>query len=124
MFGPYAVRGLVDLVLSVVTAVPLAAGALLFYGLSTSTGNVTFSSLLQSRVPEDLRGRAFAGFDVLWQTGRLLSLLGGGLLADAVGIRAVYLLGGLLLLAAAAVGALGARDNEARTRALAQAGQC
>jgi len=124
VFGPYAVRGLVDLVLSVVTAVPLAAGALLFYGLSTSTGNVAFSSLLQSRVPEDLRGRAFAGFDVLWQTGRLLSLLGGGLLADAVGIRAVYLLGGLLLLAAAAVGALGARDDEARTRALAQAGQC
>ncbi len=124
VFGPYAVRGLVDLVLSVVTAVPLAAGALLFYGLSTSTGNVAFSSLLQSRVPEDLRGRAFAGFDVLWQTGRLLSLLGGGLLADAVGIRAVYLLGGLLLLAAAAVGALGPRDDEARTRALAQAGQC
>ena len=109
VFGPYAVRGLVDLALSVVTALPLAAGALLFYGLSTSTGNVTFSSLLQSRVPADLRGRAFAGFDVLWQTGRLLSLLGGGLLADAVGIRAVYLLGGLLLLAAAAVGAVGSR---------------
>ena len=105
VFGPYAVRGLVDLVLAVVTAVPLAAAALLFYGLSTSTGNVTFSSLLQSRVPENLRGRAFAGFDVLWQTGRLLSLLGGGLLADTLGIRAVYLLGGLLLLAAAALGA-------------------
>ena len=110
VFGPYAVRGLVDLVLSFVTALPLAAGALLFYGLSTSTGNVTFSSLLQSRVPEDLRGRAFAGFDILWQTGRLLSLLGGGLLADWVGIRAVYLLGGLLLLAAAGVGAVGSRD--------------
>ena len=109
VFGPYAVRGLVDLVLVLVTTVPLAAGALLFYGLSTSTGNVTFSSLVQSRVPEDLRGRAFAGFDMLWQAGRLLSLLGGGLLADAVGIRAVYLLGGLLLLAAAAVGAAGAR---------------
>lgn len=113
VFGPYAVRGLVDLVLSVVTAVPLAAGALLFYGLSTSTGNVTFSSLLQSRVPEDLRGRAFAGFDVLWQTGRLLSLLGGGLLADALGIRAVYLLGGLLLLAAATVGTRGSATAEA-----------
>jgi len=97
VFGPYAVRGVVDLVLAVVTTVPLAAGALLFYGLSTSTGNVTFSSLVQSRVPEGLRGRAFAGFDVLWQTGRMLSLLGGGLLADAVGIQAVYLLGGLLL---------------------------
>jgi len=109
VFGPYAIRGIVDLVLAVVTTVPLAAGALLFYGLSTSTGNVAFSSLIQSRVPEDLRGRAFAGFDMLWQTGRLLSLLGGGLLADAVGIRAVYLLGGLLLLAAAAVGSLATR---------------
>ena len=108
VFGPYAVRGVVDLVLAAVTALPLAAAALVVYGLSTSTGNVTFSSLVQSRVPDELRGRAFAGFDVLWQAGRMLSLLGGGLLADAVGIRAVYLLGGLLLLAAAAVGAAGA----------------
>jgi MFS family permease len=109
VFGPYAVRGLVDLVLVVVTSVPLAAAALVVYGLSTSTGSVTFSSLVQSRVPEHLRGRAFAGFDVLWQTGRMLSLLGGGLLADTIGIRPVYLLGGLLLLAAAAAGARSAR---------------
>jgi len=117
VFGPYAVRGAVDLALAVVTTVPLAAGALLFYGLSTSTGNVTFSSLVQSRVPEDLRGRAFAGFDVLWQTGRLLSLLGGGLLADAYGIRAVYLLGGLLLLAAAGIGAMASGRSPSSGRA-------
>ena len=116
VFGPYAVWDLVDLVLSIVTTVPLATGALLFYGLSTSTGNVPFSSLLQSRVPEGLRGRAFAGFDVLWQTGRLLSLLGGGLLADAVGIRSVYLLGRLLLLAPAGVGAGAARPSRPSVR--------
>lgn len=116
VFGPYAVRGVVDLVLGVVTALPIAAGALVVYGLSTSTGNVTFSSLVQFRVPEDLRGRAFAGFDMLWQTGRLLSLLGGGVLADQVGIRAVYLLGGLLLLAASAVGAVGAVGARASSR--------
>jgi MFS family permease len=104
VFGPYAVRGVVDLVLAAVTSLPLAAAALVAYGLSTSTGSVTFSSVVQSTVPDELRGRAFAGFDVLWQTGRMLSLLGGGLLADAVGIRAVYLLGGLLLLTAAATG--------------------
>ena len=113
VFGPYAVRGVVDLLLAVVTTVPLAAGALLLYGLSTSTGNVTFSSMVQSRVPEDLRGRAFAMFDVLWQTGRMLSLLGGGLLADAAGIRAVYVLGGLLLLAASTVGAIATRPRTA-----------
>ena len=110
VFGPYAVRGVVDLALAVVTSVPLAAAMLIVYGLSTSTGSVTFSSLVQSRVPEELRGRAFAGFDVLWQSGRMLSLIGGGLLADAVGIQAVYLFGGLLLLAAAAVGACGSRS--------------
>ena len=114
VFGPYAVRGVLDLVLAAVTALPLAAAALVLYGLSTSTGNVTFSSLVQSRVPAELRGRAFAGFDVLWQSGRMFSLLGGGLLADAVGIRAVYLLGGLLLLAAAAVGAAATRPGPAR----------
>ena len=109
VFGPYAVRGVIDLVLVVASSVPVAAAALVVYGLSTSTGSVTFSSLVQSRVPEHLRGRAFAGFDVVWQTGRMLSLVGGGLLADTMGIRAVYLVGGLLLLAAAAVGADSAR---------------
>lgn len=114
VFGPYAVRGVVDLVLTLATNIPLAAGVLVLYGLSTSTGNVTFSSLIESRVPEDLRGRAFAGFDLLWQTGRLLSLLGGGLLADTLGIQAVYLLGGLLLLTAAAVGAQAAAAETPR----------
>lgn len=96
VFGAYAVRAMVDLVL---------AAALVACRLSTSTGKVTFSSLIQSRVPDELRERAFVGFDVIWQTGRILNLLGGGLLADAVGIRAVYLLGGLLLLTAAATSA-------------------
>lgn len=50
VFGPYAVRGVVDLLLTVVTTVPLAAAALLFYGLSTSTGNVTFSSSHRARL--------------------------------------------------------------------------
>ena len=118
VFGPYAVRGIIDLVLATVTALPLAVAALVVYGLSTSTGNVTFSSLVQSQVPDALRGRAFAGFDVLWQSGRMLSLLGGGLLADTVGIRAVYLLGGLLLLAAAAVGATAARVSTQPTEPL------
>jgi len=111
VFGPYAVRGLVDLALALVTALPLAAIALVFYGLSTSAGNVTFSSLIQSRVPEDLRGRAFSGFDVIWQTGRLISLLAGGLLVDLAGVQLVYLLGGALLLTAAAVGTHAAADK-------------
>lgn len=76
------------------------------YGLCTSTGNVAFTSPVPSPLPGDLRGRAFAGVDLLWPSCRLLGLLGGCLLADAVGVRAVSAVGGTLLLAAAAVGAV------------------
>ncbi len=72
--------------------------------MGTSSGNVTFSSVIQSHVPEQLRGRVFSAFDLIWQAMRLASLLLGGVLADAFGIRAVYYCGGLLLLAAALAG--------------------
>ncbi len=104
VFGAFAVRGLVDVVLATVTALPAALGALVCYGLGTSAGNVTFSSLIQSHVPAQLRGRVFSAFDLIWQSMRLASLLLGGLLADTLGIRAVFYTGGILLLAAAATG--------------------
>ena len=74
------------------------------YGIGTSTGNVAFSTVLQSHVPDRLRGRVFSAFDLIWQSMRLVSLLLGGLLADVAGIRAVYYLGGALLVAAALTG--------------------
>lgn len=104
LFGPYAVRGGVDLVLAT-TSIPLVAGgSLAVYGMSTSTGMIAYQSTLQSAVTGRLRGRVFALFDVLWSGGRLVSLGAGGLLADTIGIRAVYVIGALLLLGAAAVG--------------------
>ena len=114
VFGPYVLRGLVDFILAIFTALPLALVALAAYGLGTSTGAVTFNSLLQSHTPDALRGRIFASFDMLWQLGRLVSLLVGGLLAAAIGIQAVYVLGGALLLLAAAIGWAGARPAAAR----------
>jgi MFS family permease len=104
VFGAFALRGAVDLVLATVRSLPAAAGALAAYGLGTSTGTVTFNALLQAHVPDELRGRVFASFDLLWQTGRLASIALGGLAADRLGIRAVYYLAGLLLLAAALSG--------------------
>lgn len=113
VFGPFALRGAVDLVLAATTALPLAMVALVGYGFGTSTGAVTFNSLLQSHVRPELRGRVFAGFDLLWQLGRLLSIVLGGLLADTLGIAAVYYLGGALLLLAAAIGWTAARTSPA-----------
>ena len=105
VFGPFAVRGVVDLALAATTRLPVAATALATYGVATSTGAVTFNAVLQAEVPDRLRGRVFASMDLLWQTGRLVSLGVGGVLAEAVGIEAVYVLGGLLLLVAAGCGA-------------------
>ncbi len=113
VLGPFVLRAAVDAVLATVTGLVCALAALVAYGLGTSTGAVTFSSLLQAETPERLRGRVFAGFDMLWQTGRLISLLLGGLLADTLGIRAVYYLGALLLLTAAWVGWRGLRGPPA-----------
>lgn len=104
LFGPYAVRGAVDLVLAGVSS-PFAAGpALGLYGVSTSTGMITYQTTLQRVVPAEVRGRAFAFYDILWNAARLVSLGLGGLLADVLSIRVVYVLGGVLLLIAAAVG--------------------
>jgi len=113
LFGAFGLRGLVDLVLASVTALPAALATLVFYGLGISAGNVTFSSLIQSHVRAELRGRVFSAFDLIWQAMRLSSLLLGGLLADTLGIRAVFYTGGLLLVVAALAGVAG---TEATTR--------
>lgn len=104
LFGPFAVRGGVDLTLAATTNPLIAGVGLGAYGMSTSTGMVAYQSTLQTAVDADVRGRAFALYDVLWNGARLLSLGLGGILADAVGIQAVYALGGALLLMAATFG--------------------
>jgi len=104
LFGPYLLRGGVDLTLAASSSFAVALGALGVYGVGTSTGVVTYNSLLQTAVPDRLRGRIFAFYDVVWQSARLVSIAVGGVLADAIGIRAVYVLGGALLLAAGALG--------------------
>ena len=108
LFGPYVLRGVVDLVLAAFRSFPLALGALAVYGVGTSTGMVTYNSTLHTTVPDNTRGRVFAVFDVVWQSGRLLSLLLGGWAADRYGIRAVYVIGGSLLLGAGIYGILAA----------------
>lgn len=101
---------LVGLRLPATPALPLALISLAVYGMGTSSGAVTFNSLLQTHTSEHARGRIFASFDVFWQLGRVTSLLVGGLLAAAIGIQAVYYLGGALLLLAAAIGGTATRQ--------------
>jgi MFS family permease len=112
LFGPYILRGVVDLVLAATASFAAALGALAAYGVGTSTGNVTYNSVLQTTVDDRVRGRVFACYDIIWQTARLASIGLGGWLVDIAGIRAVYLVGGLLLLLAGTMGlGIGALPN-------------
>ena len=102
--GAYLIRGAGDIGLGALNN-GFAGGALLaVYGLNTSSGTVAFQTLVQRAVPETMRGRAFALLDVVWQSGRLVSIAIGGVLAGAVGIRSVFYAGGLLLVLAGAFG--------------------
>lgn len=104
LFVPYIIRGVGDILLAVVTPLPLALALLFIYGLNTSTGMVVYNSLLQSEVPSEVRGRVYTLFDIVWSSMRLLSLGLGGLLVDKVGIQVVYYLGGSLLIVSGLLG--------------------
>lgn len=104
LFGPFAVRGGVDLTMAALPHATVAASALVLYGMSTSTGMVAYQTTLQTLIPSETRGRAFAFYDVLWNGARLVSLALGGVVAELASVRLVYVVGGVLLLAAAAVG--------------------
>jgi len=104
LFGPLVVRGVVNMVLVSSTSFGVAFAAIAVYGLATNTGGVTFNTLLQRAAPDHSRGRTFAFFDVVWQAGRLGSVALGGVLADVVGIEGVWVMAGVLLLGAGALG--------------------
>lgn len=104
LFVPYVIRGVGDMLIAVFTPLPVALVILFIYGLNTSSGMVVFSSTVQGAVPDHMRGRVFTLLDISWNAMRLLSLALGGLLADAAGVRAVFWLGGALLILAGALG--------------------
>lgn len=110
LFAPYLLRGAVDWVLAAFSSFGSAVGALALYGVGTSVGNVTYQSTIQVVVPDRLRGRVFTFYDVVWQSARLASIAGGGILADRIGIRSVYVLGGALLVVAGTIGLIRVRD--------------
>ena len=104
LFVPYIVRGVGDVALGLVMGLPWALVILFVYGLNTSMGVVASNSILQTVIPDRVRGRVFTLLDMTWAAMRLLSLGLGGLLADHVGISAVYVIGGLLLALAGLLG--------------------
>ena len=67
-------------------------------------GFVVFSSVVQTVVPDNVRGRVFTLLDVTWSGMRLLSLGLGGVLVDAIDIQPLFWTGGALLALAGVLG--------------------
>jgi predicted MFS family arabinose efflux permease len=63
-------------------------------------------TLLQSNVADALRGRAGSALNMSSQTANVVSMAGAGMLADAVGARNVFLLGGAITVLAGAIAAV------------------
>jgi len=104
LFVPYVIRGIGDVLLAVVTPLPIALLIMFVYGLNTSIGVVVFNSVVQESVPDEVRGRVFTLLDVTWNAMRLLSLGLSGLVVDLVGVRPLFWAGGTLLALAGLLG--------------------
>lgn len=95
---------------------PLVAGLVLAVGgFAGVVWNVVTVSLRQRLIPDHLLGRVNSVYRFLGWGGMPVGALVGGLLADAFGLAAPFVVGGLVLLAAAAV-ALPGIVGEARRR--------
>ncbi len=123
LFLPYVVRGIGDVLLAVVTPLPVALLILFVYGLNTSIGMVVFTSTVQGAVPDAVRGRVFTLLDVGWNAMRLVSLALGGLVVDELGVRPLFWGGGTLLALAGVLGLalLGHDDFRQRPDAIPRA---
>jgi MFS family permease len=114
--GAYVIRGVGDIGLGLMNNGVGGAALLGLYGVNTSSGTVAFQTMVQREVPPGIRGRVFALLDVVWQTGRLASIVIGAGLAASIGIRAVFVLGGALLILAGAVGFAGLKGRSGAGR--------
>lgn len=65
-------------------------------GACIGISNIAATTIVQEQSSDEFRGRVYAFYDSLAQMGRPLSLVAGAFAADALGIRAVFLLVGVL----------------------------
>lgn len=85
---------------------PFALAAYFVGGIGHGTKNVVVRTLIHTRVPDELRGRAWAAYSAGRNGAELVALVSGGLLVAALGARWTLLLAGALPVAAAAYAAL------------------
>ncbi len=97
----YIALGLSLLLISLCSHAWIALILFAIVGVSQTLLSITIDTVLQKHVHEAVMGRTFATMGVLGQLSQLLSMGAGGILADIVGIRAVYVGAGIIVCCAA-----------------------
>jgi Na+/melibiose symporter-like transporter len=83
-------------------------------GIGHGVKNVLLRTLIATRVPDALHGRAFSAYNAARNTAELAAVGAGGVLVTAVGPRAALAVAGLGPVVAAAAGLTGLRKRRAR----------
>jgi hypothetical protein len=104
--GAIAVQGAGLALPTLWLVLPFALAAYLVGGIGHGTKNVVVRTLIHTRVPDELRGRAWAAYSAGRNGAELVALVSGGLLVAALGARWTLLLAGALPVLAAAYAAL------------------
>jgi MFS family permease len=94
--GAVAANGLAYVAFGLSDAVAPAVGAAAIWGASISVGMTVSIGMRQSLAPDHLLGRVMSVFGVVVGVGGVTGALLGGALADAIGLRAPYLLSGIV----------------------------
>jgi|GEM_PF-180919 len=94
LFGCGIGLGAVLLVPAAFPSVAVTVVAWLFGGACNAAQNVAIQGLIRSRVPDELRGRAFAGMNSSLVTATVLGTFAGGPATDVLGPRAVFAIAG------------------------------
>ncbi len=79
-------------------------------GFAFSTGNAPMMAILQTIIPNELQGRAFSLLNVVFGLAGPLGLVIAGPLAEIVGVRGVFILGGTLSALICVVGYLASQS--------------
>ncbi|MBI5868235.1 MAG: MFS transporter [candidate division Zixibacteria bacterium] len=99
----FLVLGVAALFLSLSSAIWLALLLFAVVGLAQTTIGISIDTLLQQHLPAATMGRTFATIGVITQVCRLVSMGAGGIAADVVGIRTVFILGSSIMLSTALI---------------------
>ncbi len=76
----------------------------MFFGMLEVMAMIPFQTLAQETIPDILRGKVFALFNLVITSAQIIGMAAGGFLADSIGIRTTFLFSGLVVTTASIIG--------------------